>query len=177
MKTLLTTLMLTLLALQANADTNAETLFSTINKRLSYMEDVAIYKADNHLPIEDIGREATVIEQAKDAARQKGLDPSTVESFFQAQIAVAKAIQYRYRAEFLSHPTDHAARDLNSVVRPELLKLGDQIIEQIAQYQKQYGVFQPSQYDLFSQQINVDYISEGDKQLLFNALLKIRTQM
>ncbi|WP_428244370.1 chorismate mutase [Gynuella sp.] len=177
MKTLLTTLMLTLLALQANAETNATTLFNTINKRLGYMEDVAIYKADNHLPIEDIGREATVIEQAKDAARQKGLNPMTIESFFQAQIAVAKAIQYRYRAEFLSHPADHAARDLTSVVRPELLKLGDQIIEQIAQYQQQYGVFQPSQYDLFSRQINVDYVSEGDKQLLFNALLKIRIKM
>lgn len=87
----------------ANAEENAaSTLFKTINDRLSYMEDVALFKAVNHLPIEDSVREKKVIANAKTSAASKGLDPDSVEAFFEAQISVAKAIQYRYRADLLS---------------------------------------------------------------------------
>ena len=79
-------------------------IFSTINERLSYMEDVALFKAQNHLPIEDIQRESVVINKAKVSASEQGLDPEIVKDFFQAQISVAKAIQYRYRADLLSQP-------------------------------------------------------------------------
>ena len=164
-----------LLACHTMAATSAADLFNTINDRLSYMEDVAIYKSENHLAIEDLPREAIVIGKAKQTAAESGLNPDTVEDFFRAQIAVAKAIQYRYRADYQSQPATHSARDLNTEVRPALLQLGNQIITQISQYQ-QHGAFQPQQYDQFKQIINVKYVTEADKKRLFDALLKIKIQ-
>ncbi|MCP3901424.1 MAG: chorismate mutase, partial [Desulfobacteraceae bacterium] len=46
---------------QAWAEVTSEELFSTINERLSYMEDVALFKAQKHLPIENIEREKVVL--------------------------------------------------------------------------------------------------------------------
>ena len=113
---------------QASAEVIASELFKAINERLGYMEDVALFKARRQLAIEDIEREKIVIEKAKKSAQNKGLDPDSVEAFFKAQISVAKAIQFRYRADLLSQPTSREPRDLKQEIRPQLISLGDQII-------------------------------------------------
>ena len=51
-------------------------LFSLINKRLSYMEDVALYKYEKNIKIEDLDREQIVINEALEEAAEKDLDPS-----------------------------------------------------------------------------------------------------
>lgn len=68
----------------ANGEDISLALFKSINERLSYMELVALYKAINHLPIEEIARENIVIDKAKVAAQAKGLDPVHIEVFFKA---------------------------------------------------------------------------------------------
>ena len=173
MRKIIVAFIVILLSVAAQASENAQPLFHTINERLQYMDDVAVYKAEHHLPIEDVAREQVVVEKAKAAAGKQGLNPESVEAFFKAQIAVAKAIQYRRRAELLSQPSHQQARDLKTVVRPALLQLGDQIIAQIAKY-LQHGAFDAQQYQLFASQVNVKYVTDSDKRLLFNALLKIQ---
>ena len=161
-------------SLEVSADVTSVELFRTINKRLSHMEEVALFKAQNHLPIEDIEQEKIVIQRAIVSARDKGLDPDSIEDFFKAQISVAKAVQLRYRADLRSRPSSIEPKDLQKEVRPCLLRLGDQIIQQMIMYIKTHGSFKPTQFADFDSDVNVKYVTASDKQLLFNALLKVR---
>jgi chorismate mutase len=130
---------LVILSLQIRAEVTSAELFNAINERLSYTEDVALFKAQRYLPIEDIEREKAVLDKAKISANIEGLDPSYVGDFFKAQIATAKAIQFRYRADPLSKPSPEKPRDLQEEVRPALLDLGDKIIKNIVEYLKING--------------------------------------
>ena len=76
-------------------------LFLSIDERLGYMENVALYKAQNQIAIEDIERERIVLADATQQAVLHGINPDSIKRFFVAQINAAKAIQYRYRAELL----------------------------------------------------------------------------
>jgi len=174
MKGILITCLLSLISFHANAEVTSAELFRSINERLSYMEDVALFKAKNHRPIEDIQRENAVIDKSKALARKHGFAPGVVTDFFAAQISVAKSIQYRYRADLLSQPSLRQPRDLEREVRPALNRLGSQSIQQMAAYCKNYGEFQRAQYADFNQAISVNYVTETDKYLLFEALLKVK---
>lgn len=166
--------LLVISSLQARAEVTSAELFSTINERLSYMEDVALFKAQKHLPIENLEREKTVLNQAKMSAHIGGLDPNHIEEFFRAQIAVAKAIQFRYRADLLSEPSVEKPKDLQKEVRPALLSLGDQIIKQIIMYVKIHGSIESALFSEFDAAINIKYVTTSDKKLLFRALQKIK---
>lgn len=179
---LATLLFITFLTLptQANATQNsaendsAHQFFNTINQRLSYMPDVALYKAQHQLAIENIAREQVVINAAIKEASKLGLDSRKIRKFFVVQIDAAKAIQYRYRAELLSDPIEKLAPDLNQSIRPALIKLGDKINQQMAKHIKQFGVFKSSQQALFFRTIQQPLMSKRDKQRLFDALLAIK---
>ena len=174
MKDVLVCFLLIMLSLQVRAEVTSTELFSIINERLSYMKDVALFKAQNHRPIEDIDREKIVIDNAKMSALKKGLDPVHVEDFYKAQISVAKAIQYRHRADLLSQSSFQKPKDLQKEVRPALLRLGDQIVHKMMVYIGIYGSFKSTEFSEFDAAITVKYVTASDKQLLFNALQKIK---
>lgn len=140
------------------------------------MEDVALYKANNNEPIEDTEREAVVIEQASLSAEEEGLDRESIINFFSAQISAAKAIQYRYRADLLSQPTTKEPRSLETIVRPELIKLGEEINTQLAQYLRGGGSFSREEFKIFDKILNSRHLTTSDKEMLFNALTEIRLQ-
>jgi len=171
---LLIIVLLIIASFQVRAETLSNELFVTINQRLSYMEDVALYKAKNNRAIEDVEREKIVIDKAKLSAQEKGLDPTSVEAFFKAQISVAKAIQFRYRADLLSQPSSQEPKDLKTEVRPHLLRLGDQIVQQMMMNVKTNGSFNDTQFSEFDAAIKVGYVTLLDKQLLFKALQKVK---
>ncbi|KUI99231.1 chorismate mutase [Vibrio sp. MEBiC08052] len=172
----ITVLVVALLSFNVFAAPTPAEIFSTINQRLSYMEDVALYKAIHRKPIEDIEREVVVIDKASQSAAQKGLDKQSVVGFFKAQISAAKAIQYRYRADLLSQPTAAQPRDLKTVIRPALIKLGNQINTDIAAYLRDGGHFTASDYATFKTTLNSKYLIDADKKALFQALTQIRLQ-
>ncbi len=162
------------ISLNIHANNSAHNLFETLNQRLSYMPDVALYKAIHHKPIEDLERENLVINKTQKAAVTHGLAKEYVTDFFLAQIAVAKAIQYRYRADLLAQPSTKKPRDLQTEVRPALITLGNKIIQQLAQYIKENDTFKESQRFEFNRIMTNKYITDKDKALLFNTLLSIK---
>ncbi|AQA17851.1 hypothetical protein BST95_05980 [Halioglobus japonicus] len=162
-----------LLPLHASADELPRNLFESINERLHYMEDVALFKAVNYLPIENVQREEVVIEQSKRAAFERGLNPQSIESFFRVQIGIAKAIQFRYRADLLSEPVPKEPVDLNDVIRPELLRLGDEIVSRISDYLTRHGSFDQVPFTEFEAIITVRYVTAAEKQRLFEALKEV----
>lgn len=151
-------------------------LFNNINNRLGYMKDVALYKAQKHLQIEDTAREAVVIEKAQAQAERIGLNPKSVKPFFVAQISAAKAIQYRYRADWLSHPYKHNAKPLNlkTQVRPALIKLGNTILAEMKAHLEKHGPFKPAEREKFIRQITVAKLTKADKDMLYDGLMKVR---
>lgn len=148
-------------------------LAEKIGHRLSYMKDVAGYKAQNHLPIEDLAQEAKVLASARSEAEKLGLDPSTVEPFVIAQINAAKAVEYRYLADWLGQPeTGWQPRPLDTV-RQDIAQLSKQILQQAAQGLKNGG-FTSDERSSFFEVVRERNLKEADKQLLFSALLAIR---
>lgn len=159
--------------LGAEADT-IDALFSSINERLSYMEEVALYKAQNQIAIEDIPREQIVIANSMEAAGRLGLDPQSLNRFFVSQINAAKAIQYRYRAELLIQPLPQDRIDLQQNIRPALDELGERIVELIASALNEGIGPMQSQRQLFDAAIDHRLLSTEDRQALFSALLEVR---
>ncbi|WP_256484679.1 chorismate mutase [Endozoicomonas sp. 4G] len=175
MKLVVTGLLCLTLSTLTVADTMSNGIFELINQRLTYMQDVALFKARNHRAVEDLTREKQVLEKALANAQQAGLEPGSITGFFQAQMDAAKAIQYRYRAEWLSaSPENKKHRDLASEVRPRLLELGDQIVIKISEYLEAGGTFESDMQKEFDSTVNVTHLSENDKKKIFESLQMIR---
>ena len=112
-----------------------ESLRALIDARLMLAPDVAQYKWNHHLPIEDTGREAQVIAELGKRADALGVPRPWAESFFRAQIEASKIAQNELfqgwdvfrRGEFASAP------DLASVTRPKLDRLTDALLHAIAE--------------------------------------------
>lgn len=154
-------------------DELTDRLFSTIDQRLSFMEQVALFKAQNGLAIEDLEREAIVIQDSKRAAQVAGLDPTSVEEFFRAQIALAKIIQYRYRALWLSQPSDVESVDLDGIVRPRLSQLGDEIIALLAEMASTGKLIEAQHRVRFHELVQQRFVEDDETNLLFDALQKV----
>ncbi len=168
-----------LLCLTLSTFTAAETLsseiFQLINERLSYMKAVALFKNNNHRPVEDLSREREVLKKALLKAESAGLQPESIADFFQSQMDASKAIQYRYRAQWLSsQPQDDEHRDLASEIRPKLLQLGDEIVMKISHYLMSDKHFNHELKKHFMQTVNTTHLSENDKSKLFDSLQRIQ---
>ena len=152
-----------------------EEFFLLIDERLSHMEHVALYKAENKIAVEDIVREQFVIESAVKSAAELGLFGPSVESFFETQISVAKAIQYRHLADWLSKPPQAAAPDLE-VIRPKLSDLGESIVRKLATLVENNNPVLEQHSKLFYDTISTKNVSKRDKARLFDTLLLIEEQ-
>lgn len=171
------TLTSSLFADSENLDSEAGELFALIGKRLSYMEEVARFKMAKNIPIEDMEREEAVLEAAKKRAEKAGLNPSSIEAFFKAQMAAAKGIQIRFQAEWTideALPVE-PSMDLNSEIRPALTKLGNEIIDAIKAYLDGGKEFEPSLHPEFSDALRIRHLSAVHKRLIFSALQDIKT--
>ncbi|GAB2183395.1 gamma subclass chorismate mutase AroQ [Roseibium sp. LAB1] len=144
-------------------------LFSAINERLSFMKPVAAWKADNDKPVEDLPREKVVLDAARAKAVENGLSADNVTLFFQAQIDAAKDIQTCWIARWDSgEPRPQNVPDLIKDVRPELLRLGDDILTLLAK-----SPVEASDKQAFADAVTVECLSEGAKNALFEGLVDV----
>ena len=110
-------------------------LLRLVDQRLQLMQDVAAYKYANHIAIENKQREKTVLASAIASAQKLQLDPATLEPFFRLQIKLAKIIQKgwieSWQSEGLVPTKKDVVADLKTEIRPALIILGDQLVEQL----------------------------------------------
>lgn len=157
----------------AQAAENSD-LPTLINQRLSYMKDVASSKALNHLPVEVLTQEAQVLVDTLKIAASQGIDPVSIKPFIVAQMDAAKAIQYRYRADWLSTPeTGWQPRPLNEI-RAEIARLSAQIIERLAIELRTNGKISPSDQSEFIARLQQKNLSKADEIQLYKTLLQVR---
>ncbi|MDP2558443.1 hypothetical protein Q8W15_16440 [Photobacterium damselae subsp. piscicida] len=60
------------------------------------------------------------------------------------------------------------------MVRPELLRLGDEINKDIYEYLRSGQNFSDCQYEYFKQIVTNPYLKESDKTVIFEALKQVR---
>ena len=112
-----------------------ESLRALIDARLLLAPDVAQYKWNHHLPVEDAAREAQVIAALGHRAGELGVPQAWAEAFFRAQIEASKIAQNELfqgwdvfkRGQFPDAP------DLATVTRPKLDRLTDQLLGALAE--------------------------------------------
>jgi len=161
-----------------NSNKSIVRLADLINRRLSYMKDVAAYKWTNNIPIEDIAREQVVIQKSMEKAATFQLDSASTKRFFEQQIEVAKTVQ-RYWFErwtkkgFVKSMT---FRDLNAEVRPELIELGDKILLVLHELKLWEGSksMQRKERSRFIHSIKIKGLQSKYKRLLYQSLLRVK---
>ena len=153
------------------------TLAKLIDQRLSYMKDVAAYKWVHSLAIEDLEREAIVLENSLTLAAQYQLDTASMRQFFELQISLAKRVQEFWFKEWKKKGfQNYEFRDLQKEIRPALLALDKEVLQFIHQAafgQKSAGDIAHMRH-LFFQQFPTKSISMRDKIALFDALTQPR---
>jgi len=161
-------------AVQGSESARALSLFQAIDERLGYMEDVALFKARNRIPVEDIEREKIVLSDAKKLAASRGLDPNSMERFFITQIGAAKAIQYRYRAELLTREIPTRSVDLQSDIRPALDRLGSDIVILFATLLQSRSAMGEESRERFMSTLQSRLLAYAEREALFDAMLEVR---
>ena len=153
----------------------AQNLFSLIDQRLSFMEDVAVYKAQRNIAIEDRRQEALVLEKAVEAAARSGVDGTAAERFFRTQIDAAKSIQKKVLERFSTEDILAAGpRDLNEEIRPELISLGESILRSASDHLVRFGPIAEADYPFFQQGLSNVYLDQSQARELFDALRTLR---
>ncbi len=152
---------------------NPAAVFQLIDKRLSYMEDVALYKHANAIPVEDKKRELTVIAKAKQQAESFNLSPPTVERFTKAQIEVAKNIQNRAQKRWRKQGAPGGEPEDLKKIRRALIKTGREINSAISRFLESGGTFD-GLYPQFKRAVKTGWVTEEDKRELFDALCGVR---
>jgi chorismate mutase len=151
--------------------TQNEDVASLINQRLAYMKDVAGYKADRHLAIEDLAQEEKVLSGTVAEAEAQGLEGESVKRFIQAQMDAAKAIQYRYRADWLSIPEKDWQPEPLEQVREKISDLNKAILSEVSRKLKMGDVF--TDKTTFMKKLGQKHLNDSDKERLWYSLQKI----
>jgi cyclohexadienyl dehydratase len=148
-----------------------DNLFELIDARLQLMNDVAAYKYQNKLGIEDVAREQVILDEASIKALAYGLTPTSSRFFFAMQIEAAKEIQRYWFDEWANGaPLPTSTASLGDELRPRILNLGDAILTSIAET---YPITDKSLATQFVRSVNVEGLSDATKFALFRALFEV----
>jgi chorismate mutase-like protein len=113
-----------------------EPLRRAIDQRLLLAQAVARAKWNVQAPIEDLPREAQVIQAAVTQGAALGLPAEWIESVWRAQIEASKTVQRELYAKWQAQ---HAGKfddapDLAKTIRPELDRITGQLLRSMADY-------------------------------------------
>ncbi len=158
--------------MQASAEPAAQTVFERIAERLSLMQPVAAWKLANDVPVEDLAREAVVLDSATGAAVEAGLDAETARAFFEAQIEAAKDIQRCWIGRWQSGTAQppESTPDLTTEIRPRLLELGVELLDSIEAALADGVTFDAALAGDFAATADIDCLSDPSRDAIYSAL-------
>lgn len=165
------------LAMPTSANADQGRLFTAIGERLGWMASVAAWKYSNDVQVEDLEREALVLESATADAEELGLSSESVRDFFQAQIDAAKAIQWCWIETWQSGASPIGeAPDLATEIRPELIRLGREVLQELEIEISQSGPILEDKQGAFLEAIPVECLDDHSRIKLFEGLSNVRLQ-
>jgi cyclohexadienyl dehydratase len=145
-------------------------VFRLIDARLDLMPEVAAWKVAHKLPIADPVREKKVLDRTVARARALGIEPEAAREFFELQIALARRLQERHRS---SPEVARPARDLDRVLRPELDRIGDQLMMALYFSLPEFGAAFAHRYRPLADRIDAPGVDAADRDALVAALAKL----
>jgi chorismate mutase len=111
-----------------------DTLLRLIAERLDIATAVAESKWNSKGPIEDIQREAQLLQTIQSQAPDYGLHPSQAAAFFSAQFNASKTIQKKLHSQWTTenHPPFKNPPSLQNDIRPKLDRLTPALLKALA---------------------------------------------
>ena len=150
----------------------AAALGELVNQRLSLMKDVAGYKAQQHLPIEDLAQEAKVLA----SARRRG-----VWGLNRRRCGLYRRADGRRQGDSVSlscrlagEPGNRLAAAPLAQVRPQIAQLSSQILQRLAE-RLRAGPLGEADRAAFMASVDQVNLSAADKRRLADALLAVKT--
>ncbi len=166
--------MLPAIANAQQSSPQSDRLFSLVSKRLQVMKNFAAFKALHHMPVEDLQREKLELAATAELSARYKVDPASAQDFLLAQVAAAKAIQYRWRAYWQTGNIDFTPPDLYIKLRPDLMRLNESILEALHQLLEVRGPVDDGLWPSFEKATKVPMLTLKDQKQLFNALKEVR---
>lgn len=159
------------------ADDPARTMvYDLIASRLALMKPIAAWKYAQGAPVEDLEREARVLDKSAEDARIAGIDPAAIRPFFQAQIDAAKAIQHCWISRWTTGeavpPADPP--DLDGDLRPRLLAIGLALVQSIEAALAEGVDFDPERSADFARSVDLDCLDDAARDAILAGLGELR---
>ncbi len=149
-------------------------LFLLVAERLCLMQEVAHYKVVHHLPLYVPEVESKLLAQVVTLANSLGLSASHAQATIALQMRFARVIQQQWceHKERTVLPA-YEPKDLERVLRPQLNRLTEEILMQIAKAKSELA--DPTQAESlraeYQQQLQVPFLSEQQKWALLESLI------
>lgn len=152
-------------------------VFDLMQQRLAVMPSVAAWKYANDVPVTDARREQQVLDATVAQAQRFGIDGAAARELFSLQIRMARDVQEHFIATWQARGgNDEPVRDLKTELRPELDRLGSELLSAIdlALPELMAGDFR-SRYGRYATRIDVPGLRTGDREAVVAALAKLRS--
>lgn len=107
-------------------------VFDLMQQRIELMRSVAAWKFANNVAVTDAAREQQVLDATVAQAQRLGIDAASARELFALQISLASKVQEHFIASWKVHkPVNEPVRDLKNEIRPELDRLGNELLRAI----------------------------------------------
>lgn len=160
----------------ADPEADVRSVFRLMQERLVLMRDVAAWKHARAAPVVDGERERQVLESAVEQASAVGIEADAARRLFALQIRLAARVQESWLTAWRSgHSAPQAVRDLAGELRPELDRLGSELLQAIylalPELQRQDFV---ARYTAAARILDAPGLTDVDRNALTNALGSLR---
>jgi cyclohexadienyl dehydratase len=160
-----------------SAEDDVQQVFALAQTRLSLMRDVAAWKYANDAPVTDAAREKRVLDASVAEAQRLGIEPTSARELFAVQIRIASDVQEHFIATWRKqggHP--ERVRDLNRELRPELDRIGAQLLQAIYLALPELARADFVQhYKTFAAVIDMPGVDATDREQLLTVLAKLKS--
>lgn len=151
-------------------------VFNLMQARLAMMRSVAAWKFANHAPVTDAAREQKVLDATVADAGRLGIDATSARELFSLQIRLAREVQEQFISTWRKQASSgEPVRDLDKELRPELDRLGEQLLLAIYLALPEFG--QPdfaTRHAALAGKLDMPGIDASDRQALLQALARLR---
>lgn len=151
-------------------------VFNLMQARLALMRSVAAWKFANSVPVTDVAREQKVLDATVADAGRLGIDAASARELFSLQIRLAREVQEHFISTWRKQASSgEPVRDLNKELRPELDRLGEQLL--LAIYLALPEFAQPdfaAKHAALAGKIDMPGLDPSDRQALLQALARLR---
>jgi cyclohexadienyl dehydratase len=153
-------------------------VFELMQTRLSLMRAVAAWKYANNAAVTDPAREQRVLDASVAQAQQLGIEPASARDLFAVQIRIASDVQEHFIATWRKQGGNaERVRDLNQELRPELDRIGAELLQAIYLALPELARADFVQhYKTFASVIDVPGVDTADREQLLGALARLKSR-